>query len=71
MPNEITGTSLRQNLDAVLDRVIDDRRPIAHLLRSPKNAKRLLAALRRANKGVGRPESLDKLRREMGLAPAR
>jgi antitoxin YefM len=40
----------------------------AHLLRSPKNAQRLLSALRRATKGKGKPETLSKLRREMGLA---
>jgi len=39
----------------------------AHLLRSPRNARRLLAALRRATAGKGRPESLEKFRREMGL----
>jgi len=39
----------------------------AYLLRSPANAKRLLAALRRAKQGKGRPESVEKLRREMGL----
>jgi antitoxin YefM len=39
----------------------------AHLLRSPKNAQRLLTALRRAERQAGRPESLDKLRQEMGL----
>jgi antitoxin YefM len=39
----------------------------AHLLRSPKNAERLLRALRRAEKGEGKPETVDKLRREMGL----
>jgi len=43
----------------------------AHLLRSPRNARRLLAAVRRAARGKGKPESLDKLRREMGLGPAR
>src|ERR1019366_1322334 len=43
----------------------------AHLLRSPKNAQRLLAALQRATRGKGKPESLDKLRREMGLGAAR
>lgn len=42
----------------------------AHLLRSPKNAQRLLAALRRAQAGKGKPESVDKLRREIGLGPA-
>ena len=43
----------------------------AHLLRSPKNASRLLRALRRAEKGSGKPETLAKLRREMKLEPAR
>jgi antitoxin YefM len=43
----------------------------AHLLRSPKNAQRLLTALRRAISKKGKPESLDKLRREMGLGPQR
>lgn len=40
----------------------------AHLLRSPKNAKRLLSALHRAKRRQGRPEPVSKLRREMGLA---
>ncbi|MGO9518622.1 MAG: type II toxin-antitoxin system Phd/YefM family antitoxin [Candidatus Korobacteraceae bacterium] len=43
----------------------------AHLLRSPKNARRLLAALQRAKQGKGKPESVEKLRREMGLDTAR
>jgi antitoxin YefM len=43
----------------------------AHLLRSPKNAQRLLAALRRAKGGKGMPETVDKLRRELGLAAKR
>jgi antitoxin YefM len=43
----------------------------AHLLRSPKNAQRLLAALQRATRGKDKPESVDKLRREMGLGSAR
>ena len=43
----------------------------AHLLRSPKNAQRLLTALRRAVGGKSRPEPLEKLRREMGLGPKR
>jgi len=43
----------------------------AHLLRSPKNARRLLRALRRAQGRAARPQSLDKLRREMGLGPTR
>jgi antitoxin YefM len=43
----------------------------AHLLRSSKNAQRLLTALQRATRGKGKPESVDKLRREMGLDSAR
>jgi antitoxin YefM len=39
----------------------------AHLLRSPKNARRLLAALRRAKLGKAKPHTVDKLRRDMGL----
>lgn len=43
----------------------------AHLLRSPKNAQRLLTALRRAVGRKGKAEPLEKLRREMGLGPQR
>lgn len=43
----------------------------AHLLRSPKNAQRLLTALRRAVTKKGKPEMVDKLRAEMGIAAQR
>jgi antitoxin YefM len=43
----------------------------AHLLRSPKNAQRLLTALRRAVGRKGKPEPLEKLRRELGLGTSR
>lgn len=45
----------------------------AHLLRSPKNAQRLLRAFRRAEKATvkpetaAKPETVEKLRREMKL----
>lgn len=39
----------------------------AHLLRSPKNAQRLLAALRRAQSRKGRAGSVDELRNQLGL----
>jgi antitoxin YefM len=42
----------------------------AYLLRSPKNASRLLRAFRRAGKGLGKPEPLEKLRREMRIEPS-
>ena len=41
----------------------------AYLLRSPANAERLLSALGRALKGEGEPQSLEILRRELGLEP--
>jgi antitoxin YefM len=39
----------------------------SHLLRSPKNARLLLAALRRAKRGKGKPGTVSMLRRQMGL----
>ena len=39
----------------------------AYLLRSPRNAERLLSALGRALKGAGRPLTPKGLRREVGL----
>jgi antitoxin YefM len=39
----------------------------AHLLRSPANAERLLTALARVRERVGTPQSIDDLRREVGL----
>lgn len=39
----------------------------AHLLRSPKNAVRLLAALQRALKNSSEPTGIDELRRELNL----
>ena len=37
----------------------------AHLLRSPQNARRLLAALRKAERGKSKPGTIEELRREM------
>jgi len=37
----------------------------AHLLRSPKNAQRLMRALRQAEKGKGKPSTAAQLRQEM------
>lgn len=39
----------------------------AHLLRSPENARRLLRALNRARARKLKPQSLDRMRAEMGL----
>ena len=40
----------------------------AHLLRSPRNARRLLAALQRALRGMGKRDSLASLKRRVGLS---
>ncbi len=39
----------------------------SHLLRSPKNAERLLAAFDRAVKKKGTPQSIEELKKEVGL----
>jgi antitoxin YefM len=39
----------------------------AHLLRSPKNAERLLRALGRAIVRTGRPRTVEALRKDLGL----
>ena len=41
----------------------------AHLLRSPRNARRLLTALRRAELGKSKPGTVDQLRREVQIEP--
>jgi antitoxin YefM len=43
----------------------------AHLLRSSRNAQRLLTVLQRATRGKGKAGSADKRRREMGLGVGR
>ncbi len=39
----------------------------AYLVRSPKNAQRLLTALSRALKRTGQPQTVEELRKEVGL----
>ena len=41
----------------------------AHLLRSPRNAERLLTALDRARSGTIAPQTVEQLRKEVGLGP--
>jgi len=43
----------------------------AHLLRSPKNAQRLLDALNSVRRKTTKRQSIDKLRQELGLGRAR
>jgi len=43
----------------------------AYLLRSPRNAKRLLAAVRSTERGEGKVMTIGELRRSVGLSPKR
>jgi len=91
MAVQTTYSQARENLAALLERVVSDREIViinrrgredvalvaaselsslletAHLLRSPKNAQRLLKALRRAQAKTLKPQPLEKLRRDLGL----
>jgi len=42
-------------------------RETEYLLRSPKNAERLLESLREAEHGKGTPDTVENLRRSLGL----
>ncbi len=42
-----------------------------HLLRSPRNAQRLIRALRDAERGGGKHQTIDQFRKEIGLGKAR
>ena len=46
---------------------LDSLLETAHLLRSPRNAERLLTALVRARQNTVAPQSVEELRRELGL----
>lgn len=47
---------------------LESLRETAHLLRSPKNAARLFAALEQALRGTTPPVEIDALRKDLGLA---
>jgi antitoxin YefM len=49
---------------------LDGLMETAYLLRSPKNAERLLRALVRAQQEKGAPQTIDELKREIGLDEA-
>ncbi len=57
--DEIRETLTASELSSLLE--------TAHLLRSPKNAERLLKALHRAQAKTAKPKPLEKLRKELGL----
>ncbi len=43
----------------------------SHLLRSPRNAQRLIRALRDAERGTGKGQTVESFRKEIGLGPSR
>jgi antitoxin YefM len=57
----------RENVVMISETELAGLLETAHLLRSPKNARRLLAALHRVKKGQGKPKTLVALRGEFGL----
>ncbi len=66
---EIVVVNRRGSEDVALIAAAELRRLLetAHLLRSPRNVRRLLTALRRAQSRRGKATPVEKLRREFGL----
>ncbi len=56
-----------ENVALISESELSSLQETAHLLRSPKNAERLLTALTRAQAGEGVPQTIDELRSEVGL----
>jgi antitoxin YefM len=56
-----------EDVALVAARELDSLVETAHLMRSPKNAARLLAALRRALARKGKAQTVAELRKELGL----
>ncbi len=57
----------RENVAMVSASELNSLIETANLLRSPKNAKRLLKALNRAQAKTQKPGSIDTLRKELGI----
>ena len=59
-----------ENVALISEAELDSLLETAHLLRSPRNARRLATALERAMGGEPAPSSLAELRRDLGLDEA-
>lgn len=59
-----------ENVALISEAELNSLLETAHLLRSPRNAQRLAAAIERALGGKPAPSSLDELRRSLGLDEA-
>lgn len=60
----------RENVALIAEAELESLLETAHLLRSPRNASRLAAALERALDDKVSPSSLDELKRDLDLAEA-
>lgn len=56
-----------ESVALISERELSSLLETAHLLRSPKNAKRLLNAIKSAHAGNGKKSSIDELKEEFGL----
>ncbi len=56
-----------ENVALISEAELDSLLETVHLLRSPKNARRLASALERALGSAPTPESLEELRRSLGV----
>ena len=63
----IIGRRSGDNVAMIAADELESLMETAHLMRSPKNAQRLLASLERALRGEGEPEAPETLRKDMGL----
>jgi antitoxin YefM len=59
-----------KNIALIAEDELESLSETAHLLRSPRNAARLIQALERALARTERPQTVDELRVELGLADA-
>ena len=72
MPIQMTYTQARAMLASLWDAdELEGLLEIAHLLKSPRNAERLSRALVRAQRKEGTPQTIDELRKEVGLEKKR
>ncbi len=68
--NEVVIVSRKkaENVALISESELSSLLETVHLLRSPKNAQRLLAALLRVHTKKGKPQTLAELKKEFGLA---
>ena len=59
-----------ENVALISEAELNSLLETAHLLRSPRNASRLAAAIERASRGKPAPSTLEELRRSLGLDEA-